>query len=752
MATQTPTELQQATNPTATNIPEPRLQGYQPVQLNFPAPRTTAAGADKVFDDDWMKTTFIISDKDLTSSNTYASWIKKQRYRTSADDKFSCTAPGMSLGVNPKPQFTRYCDIRSKGRVSGRPDIVVGSQYHTSGLGMGGYYSRAIDDNQQRIFMRFGVPQYMPLPFWVYKAFDIHKTVLHGRGVMTQTFLQAVRVVSTFFSFAAAPVLNLAMAALDILVTNSRFYSVRPTMYTYWATVESILNLLVARRTMLPHILPDFTYKYNATVGNPPTISADFIRNLSAVGLQDIVNPETGRISVFAIALRFQAAYNKIKVDHLNADRNTASIDSATVTDNIQGSVTVNSTVASASTSGRQQTISEKLFLYAHEKLMGGEQVEGLDQNKQTPTSVVGYDDLYRDQNGNMLTMDIDPNNPVADPDGTVAANAKNPAMKDKWDKIGQYALAELTEGAAFAVFNVEHTGSVGESFSSSFGSNPIEATFNSLSAKTGAIGTMVTQAAGMVPGLDDALKLMGDTAATALASATAGLANPLLALAYGVNITMPKIWEQSSANLPSASYKMKLVSPYGNPYSQLFSLYLPFSMLAAGALPRSTGAASYLSPFFCQSYDRGRVNIGLGMIRNLNITRGTSNLSFTRAGHANAIDIEFEIANLDEIVAVDVTASGALTQALSVASTNFSDTPFINYLNTVAAVDVYTLVNRVPMARLKLAERMIKFKTLIDPDPAAVASATVNNFPPATWARNLLGDAANTLTQLQSF
>jgi hypothetical protein len=214
--------------------------------------------------------------------------------------------------------------------------------------------------------------------------------------------------------------------------------------------------------------------------------------------------------------------------------------------------------------------------------------------------------------------------------------------------------MSELSEGAAFAVFNVEYTGSIGESFSNSFGSNPLESTFNSISSKARNLTDLMSSAAN-IPVVGDAMKFAADAGAKILSEASFGLANPLLALAYGVNITMPKVWESSSATLPRASYKMKLISPYGNSYSQFFNIYLPMAMILAGSLPRSTGATSYTYPFFCQLFDRGRTNIQLGMIESVSFTRGTSNLGFSRAGHPNAIDVDLSIANLDEMIAVDV-------------------------------------------------------------------------------------------------
>jgi len=697
------------------------------------------------FDRDWVKSTFIITDGEIESSGEmqeYANWIKKNRYMTSADNKFSSTSPGMSMAVNPKPQFTRYCDVRSKGRLQDRPDITPGTTGHSTGLGMGGYYSQAIDDNQQRIFMRFGVPQYMPLPLWIYKSFDLDKAILQGRGVITSTFLEAVGVVSKIFAVAAAPLLAVGMFALNVVVSNSRFYSIKDTMYTYWATVENTLNAIVARRTMLPYILQDYTYKLGQPVGNTQDVTESFVASLSSY-IPDIVNTETGRISVFAIALRAQAALNSLKRQELDQG-STESIQGSTASmDDFQ--VTANLTQANLTNGG---TIAERLFKSASKSLMGSKdtELEGLNEGTLTQSSVIGYDPLFTDEDGNPLNLSLDKNNPNDSIDNKLLTNANKKAETLK--KYAEYALAELSEGAAFAVFNVENTGSIGESFSSSFGSNPIESTFNSISAKARNISSMLSSAT-EVPIIGDAIKLAADAGATILSNASFGMANPLLALAYGVNVSMPKVWESSSASLPKASYKLKLISPYGNAYSQLFNIYLPLSMLLAGSLPRSTGSSSYASPFFCQCFDRGRSNIHLGMIDNLQITRGTSNLAFSRAGHPNAIDIDMSIANLDEIVAVDVSSNGVLTNAMKNLSPDFSDSPFITYLNSVAAVDVYTQVYRIPMLRLKLAERMMNLKSIVNPDPAAFAAMTVNSIPFGGLMRNILGDNAAVLSSL---
>lgn len=704
---------------------------------------------DEILDSEWLKSTFIIKDSDIVIGDEYTKWIRKNRYFSTCDNKFTSTAPGMSIAVNPKPQYTRYCDPRSKGRLLDRPDVTLGTTGHPYGLGLGRYYSEAIDDNQQRIYLRFGVPKHMPLLLWMIRSFDVNKVVLQGRGVITSTLIEAIGIVTSFFAFTSNMLLSTALFISNIAVQNSRYYSVKDTMYTYWATVESLLNSLVARRTMLPHILSDYTYKTDPTMNREAKIPNDFLSEINKL-IPDVVDPETGRISVFAIALRAQAAYNKMK--HDDYERNKTDTLATDFTGYADSGNTSHNTYFTTN-KGEASFFTKYLFDTAYKLLCKDQKDKDMssvtDQNGViNQNNLMEFDTNATDKDGKLLNLNIDPNNPDDSVEKRVIDNAI--AKKDTLDKYKEYLLAELSEGGAFAVFNVENTGSVGESFSNSFGSNPISSTFNSISSKVRNVTDILSSAAD-VPIVGDALKLAADAGATILSKSSYGLANPLLALAYGVNVTMPKIWESSSASLPRASYKMKLISPYGNPYSQLFNIYLPLSMIMAGSLPRSTGASSYAHPFFCQLFDRGRVNINLGMIDSVSITRGTSNLGFSRSGHPNAIDIDFSVANMDEIVALDINESGVLSKVLDNLSLDFSETPLTDYLNTITGVDVYSQIYRLPMIRLKIAERYMNLKAVVNPDPAAFASLTAEVMPFSGALKVLLGDnqaAMQDLTQ----
>ncbi|QXN70483.1 putative virion associated protein [Bacillus phage vB_BspM_AgentSmith] len=715
---------------------------------------------DSTFDSAWLKSTFIIRDSDLVAGDEYAKFVKTNRYYTTADSKFTSTAPGMSMAVNPIPQFTRYADIRSPGRLSSRPGDSLGRgasgndlDVRTTGapggfgLGMGHYYSEAIDDNQQRIYLRFGVPSYTNLLFWITRSFDIDKAILQNRGVITTVFLEAVGVVATVFAIAAAPLFAGVALLVGGFIDNSRFYGFKETMYIYWSTVETIMNAMIARRTLAPAVFTDFSFAIDSKMQRGQSIDKTFLTNINEV-MPGLVDPETGRISVFTIALKAQAAYNKMLLADLELSKTEdPSKDFTGYAD--KGNPTHDGYFHHSN--GKATWFTQRIFANAARLLGVTPEEENSMSSPTTETDVTGnlveMDPFTLDVNGNPLSLVIDENDPTQSVDSIIQDNAK--AKAPTMTRYKEYTLASLSDGGMFAVFNVNSTGSVGESFSNSTTGNPIESTFNSLSSKSRNI-TNIMKSATDFPIVGEMIGLAADTVSMIASKASFGLANPILALAYGVNVSMPKVWDSSSASLPRASYSFKLISPYGNAYSQLFNIYLPLAMLLAGSLPRSTGNSSYTAPFLCQLFDRGRVNIHLGVIDSLSITRGTSNLPFSRAGHPNAIDVDISVANLDEIIAVDVTQNGVISKAVKALSPNFADTPMTTYLNTVTGVDVFTQIYRVPMMRLKLAERAMAIKAVTNPDPAALAAFTVENMPGFKLFQGIIGNNSQALGQLK--
>lgn len=687
---------------------------------------------DSILDREWIKTTFLLSDKDFDSTTGYKQWVVKNRYRNTADTKFTSSAIGMNMSCNARPQLTRYADIRSKGKIPDREDVGFAKPINklingnsNFGLGMGGYYSEAFDDRAQRIYMRFGVAAYTPLTAWFSNVFDPKRAIYANRGMISTFIIEVADVVSFAASivaaFTVAPFLALGIGALSLFNTftgnsSSRFFRMQPTMPAYWLAVEDILNSLLAKRTLLPTILPEYNKNNDTKLGQPKAVTDEFITTLHQ-SLPDIFDKE-GRVSVFGLALKSQRAFNQMWHRDYKANEKTPlekNFLDYPVTADKKGH-------DSYFTNNKgDPTIASHLFEKAHSLLMTK---TNDDVNTDDPTSIKNvtlFDMTTVDQKtGLPISGADDPANPTMTMDDKITANVK--ANDGFFKKVGEYFLSELTNGAGFAVFTVDNTGTASESFSNSTQANPLEATINGMSSKIRSVSSVMTGAT-EIPIVGDMVKLAGDVVATVASNASYGLINPLLAMLYGVNVELPKTWETSSSDFTRADYKIKCISPYGNAISQLTNVYLPMAMILAGGLPRGTGSQSYTSPFLCQIYDRGRVQITLGMIDKINITRGTSNLPFNRKGQANAIDIDFSVVNLDNVMFSPIGTGGLVATAKQLLSPLKEDNTFADYISAVAGLDVMTQIYGVPKLRLKIATTYMKLGRYLDPDPAYFSS-----------------------------
>ena len=211
----------------------------------------------------------------------------------------------------------------------------------------------------------------------------------------------------------------------------------------------------------------------------------------------------------------------------------------------------------------------------------------------------------------------------------------------------------------------MEHTGTVSESFSNSATEPEISSKLNGLSS--GARQARFSSADGQtgIEFIDDMLQ-MGGAFIEGIASAVN--LQGLLAFSGSAIADIPKMWDSSSADLPKSDYQIKLRTPYGNDYSRFTDLFIPLSMLLAGSLPISTGKQSYTSPFLCEVYDKGRTQTRLGMIQNLQISRGEGNLGWTRDMKPLGINVSFSVMDLSSIMHMPITAGFDLSDAVELA------------------------------------------------------------------------------------
>lgn len=657
----------------------PRLVENEGFKQLFSLQDTTSADPQSfILDRDWAKQAFLINDTKLENKNDI-----KNRYWSSASAKFTDSRIGGNLGINSRPQFTRYADVRVKGRLQGRNDTTIGN---TSGnLGMGRYYSEAIDDPAQTIYMRFGVPQFNGIMNFLARAFDPNMVSLAKTG-RDPSFLfeigKLAGTVATFVTFPAFAITVTAGKALNSLFTRStsKYYTLKPTMHLYWSTVEMLVNTLAINRGLLPKIMNS---EEEQKIGKPYKLDQAHLTEMHNL-FPDFISSQN-HINVYGVANRAQRLANKLFADDY------ARLENGTATD-YQGFV---------------QTGTD-----------GGDHPTYISNDNNEPTLAAmlnkvlmfGYYKTSQDE-VQAERLELDPRINKEDPKNT---QHKDPGFFKEF--IENYD-AEVRDGSQYAVFKVDHTGSSSEAFGNSVGESDLGRKINEVSSTARQARFTFNDGAifgegNVLSGVDSILQGIGNLASGVLDGVTLGGFSTVKSFLGAGYVDIPKYWQSSTATLPRSNYTMTLISPYGNVISQVQNIYLPLCMLLAATLPLSTGKQSYTSPFLCQIFDRGRAQCRLGMIESLSITRGTSNLPFDLKGNALAIDVSFSVVDLSSIMHMPV-STGAIGES---DMTLDEDNILMDYLAVLAGQDLYTQTYAFTKAKLNLAKRIASTQKLTSP------------------------------------
>jgi len=618
-------------------------------------------------DDEWVFDSFMVKSTELTEEDKF------NRYWSITETKFTDTSLGGNIPINVYPQFTRYSDIRLKGRLSSRNEVTVNNI--SGNIGMGRYYGEVIDDNSFDVFMTFGVPEFNNLFTFILNAADYKQSVIanEGRSPFMYNLGQIYGIVAITMGFGvvglAAVVLRKTLSTIyDVVAGPGRFsyYHMKPAMFEYWSSVNSLVTMFA---TELGLISPMFGKADKNKLGLPIKLDDEDLRFIRQY-MPDIITGDN-YIDVFSMITKTQrlAAYMHKKEMELYEASQKAPDVKRLARELLEAPIHV-----------REKK--SDYFKYVRETLSKSWQY-GKEEPKSNsvtikdklPGEVEVYDKEGRIDRGNT---------PMDDP--------------EKLNSVFDHYKAMLEGGATYAVFRVENPGPVSVSFNNEVGDIELEGMLKSIGSKSKSL--KYDLAGGVLPGVDDLIKGLKDFAMGALDQITFGLSNVLTALLGNANLDIPKRWIDSSASFPEHTFKIRLISPYGNPISQLRNIYIPLAALMAGALPRATGPSSYTSPFLCSMFLRGYDNIKLGMITSLTIERGVSNLPFNKQRRPLAIDVTFTVTDFSKIMTVPI-----VTDIGMEAFTSFNQDSAINrFISTLAARNLNDSTFFVPQAKLNLA------------------------------------------------
>lgn len=628
-------------------------------------------------DKSWLKVAFMVPDKELGDNTDI-----KNRYWSSASSKFTDGRLGCNIGINPRPQWTRYSDIRVPGRRVGknmREARNVVSLTNVSGnYGMGRAYSEGIDDPSQRIFMRFGVPKFNSLVSFLFKAFDHEQVIMARTGRAPDAWYTAGKIAGSVLALVAFPVVTVGVAigkAISWLMgrESSKFFTLKPTMYMYWSMVNLMVNNHAVNTGIFKKVLSSDDKQ---RLGQPYEIDKDQLKEISAL-MPDIFRGAE-YFDVYALANKAQRMANELFMSDF------AHLNNGSATD-FEGYLRRDSTGNGTHTSWVSDSKGEPtLMAFLNEMMMVG--------------------DYFR-QESKEVKQELDPR-----VDLTATDQSKQKTEGGYVDSFKKYADAEFRDGSQFAVFRVDHTGSVSESFGNTVGESEISQKLNGISSQFKEARFSLADGNVLGETIQSMVGAAVSLASGALSGVTLGFDGLVAGLGGSGYMDIPKHWQSSSASLPRASYKIQLISPYNNPISRMINIWIPFYMLLAGSIPRSTGKQSYTSPFYCQIFDRGRLQSKLAMIESISITRGTSNLAFDTQGQALALDVSINIVDLSTIMHMPM-SSGGIEGMFSKDMTMDDDNIAADYLNVLAGMDIYSQIYPLPVAQLRLTKKLTALK-----------------------------------------
>lgn len=664
----------------------------------------------EVLDADWIVARFNISQMEIRDPR-----VRNGRFFTTASLKYSNSQLGGHIAVNARPQFTRYSDIRPRWNPTVPKRKITKMEQPSAGVNtLGRYYSEAIDDNAQLIYLTFGVKKFNGLLSFLIKSVDYGDQIVANTG-RPPFFYNIGRGAGGFVMFACFPITSLLIYSYRLIrnIANMDrsydYYYMTPTMHTYWAAVTTIVNHFA---TEIGLIHPVFE-KSNAQEGQwerrgfEAKLDPEDLKEISKLMGKYIYNSDTGYLDIYGIVTRPQVNYLnylKYREDTMESlDDSLVPLVSDTGTlnteydpNNIQmdyqfGSnypeevgtfqAYLSSFVKNSQSPWSQKVDKETLIKIPARDVSGGSAANDIanSQAQIQAQAVNDGQDKVKEDIANRRQLD-----PRLGSSDDVGKRLGDPP-DEYWTMMADVAKSVAHDGGQNAIFQVEYTGQVSSSFSNDIGEISVGVTLKSVSA---AAADMRFNLAGgnLVEGMGDVMGAVTDVAMGALAAATFDLSSIVATILGNAYVDIPKAWKDSSVSLPGASYRMKLISPYGNVYSQMQNIYIPLSMLLAGVLPLSAGPASYTSPFLCSLYSQGVQNIKLGMITSLSISAGTSNLGFTQDRRPLAIDVDFTVTDFSNIVAAPISKN----VFADIFGFGYDDEgPLGRYLSTLAGRDV---------------------------------------------------------------
>lgn len=157
------------------------------------------------------------------------------------------------------------------------------------------------------------------------------------------------------------------------------------------------------------------------------------------------------------------------------------------------------------------------------------------------------------------------------------------------------------------------------------------------------------------------------------------GLVDSLTTVIHGGKLIFPEIWADSQFSR-DYSIDIKLVSPDCDDLSIYLNIVVPLIHLIGFVMPRSTGPNGFISPFLVRASYKSFFNVDMGLITNMNITKGTEG-GWNSHGVPTVVDVNFTIKELYNSMAMSNMIGGTW---MLTANTNLQD-----YIGNLCGINI---------------------------------------------------------------
>ena len=615
----------------------------------------------EVADSDWICQIFGLADG--------ADWDYEyeRRYFSTTYRKVGGSGLGEGRVMNMPPAPCANADIPMGFGIDG----VQASDGIADEGGMGVFYSEMLDDNLDVIHIKPGLPRFSSLTRFYMNAmqWDAIKSVDYG---WFDTVVSAIAGAVGYLFLIPFKIVGSVWGMLKSLASNDdtnrySYYYLAPAYYSYWRTVDNMINDFAMRAGVIPGVAFNGTFDDDSDANKELTAEdiSYFTKHVPGIVRKGTFG--VPRIDVMAICLRHSLLVHR-RQDYIAKLRNKmagselteeyiARWEKVMMTHNPWGNDDSVRSEAGVQAVGNAMLGSNAAMRAQYNRIVHADMGEVLSTVATNKMETIHKDDGSFTTGFKAVDALLG-----ASPESAATIGRVAPEMDDEGFK--KQLKEVISAGGEWVSFAVDEITETKVSISNSSGPSGLADMING--AVRASRNIQFNMAGGNIG--DGVTATMFEQAVTtgtaAFNSLTSNFVGGLPAAVMGGKafIEVPDVYQDSTMEFDSLNYSITSTSTSGHPLAKLRML-LPYFCILGLAAPRSGGPASYCPPFLLEVQHKGRSIVQLGMIDSFNATFGEAG-GWDINDIPNIVKMDFSIVNLSKGFHVPVDPDAALTYA----------------------------------------------------------------------------------------